>query len=242
MKPTRDRLRSIGARTGRWYSIRTEATKATLRIYDEISYWGVSAEDLANELAAIDAAEIEVQISSPGGDAFDGLAIYNALRIHPARITTRVDGLAASAASVIVQAGDHRVIVQSAQLMIHEAWGYTVGTADEMRQFADVLEQQNEVMAEIYATRSGGDIEHIRQMMAAETWFTDQKALDEGLVDEIHTPAPAAASGDDTTSSDDDTASGDDADGADAADDNTIENRFAALAGASDAVRKMFAS
>lgn len=177
-----------GANASNWYEIRNQGGRATVRIYQEIGYWGVTAEDFAAELSALTASEIEVQINSPGGDVFDGIAIYNALRAHPARVVTRVDGLAASAASVIVQAGDHRVILSSAQIMIHEAWGVAVGPAAEIRDFADLLDKQNDVLAKIYADRAGGAADHFRQLMAAETWLTDQEAIAAGLADEVFTP------------------------------------------------------
>lgn len=177
----------------KWYEIRAEADTATVRIYDEIGYWGVTADQFARDVAAITTDKIEVQINSPGGDVFDGLAIYNTLRMHPAHVTTRVDGLAASAASIISQAGDHRVIVESAQLMIHEAWGVAVGPASELRDFADLLEQQNKVLAGIYASRSGGDVDVFLGLMSDETWLTDQAAVDLGLADEVFVPEPASA-------------------------------------------------
>jgi ATP-dependent protease ClpP protease subunit len=190
----RDRMFARLPKSRQWYDIVNAAgERAVVRIYDEISYWGVTAADFAEELAQITAAEIEVQINSPGGDVFDGLAIYNALRTHPARIVTRVDGLAASAASVIVQAGDHRVMVQSSQLMIHEAWGVAVGPAADMLEFAAILEQQNEVIAQIYADRGAGDVDHFKQLMAAETWLTDAATIDAGLADEILVPARQSA-------------------------------------------------
>lgn len=184
-----DRMRALMAREGRWYDVRNEGDVAVVRIYDEISWWGVSADMFAAEIAAITAGTIEVQINSPGGNVFDGLAIYNALRLHPARVVTRVDGLAASAASAIVQAGDHRVMVSSSQMMIHEAWGVSVGNAQDMLDMAALLEQQNTVLAELYAERSGGDVDHFRELMAAETWFTAQAAIDAGLADEVLVPA-----------------------------------------------------
>lgn len=172
-----------------WYEIRNaEGDVATVRIYDEISYWGISADDFARELEKITAAKIEVQINSPGGNVFDGLAIYNALRMHPAEVTTRVDGIAASIASVIAQAGDHRIIVKSAQMMIHEAWGMAIGSAQEMRDFADLLDQQNDVIAGIYADRAGGDLDAFRELMRTDLYLTDAQALEHGLVDEILTP------------------------------------------------------
>lgn len=186
----RDRMLARLPAGERWYEIRNaDADQAVIRIYDEISYWGVTADDFARDLARVTAARIEVQINSPGGDVFDGLAIYNALRAHPAEITTRVDGLAASAASVIVQAGDHRVMLGAAQMMIHEAWGVAVGPAREIREFADLLDRQNEVIAGIYAQRSDGDVDAFRELMTAETWLTDEGAVELGLADEVVHPA-----------------------------------------------------
>lgn len=174
----------------RWYEIKNQAGPvATIRIYDEIGYWGITADDFARELEAVTAAEIEVQINSPGGEVFAGVAIYNALRTHPARVTTRVDGIAASIASVIAQAGDHRVMVESAQMMIHEAWGLAVGSAADMREMADLLDRQCDVLAGIYANRSGRPVDECRERMRGESWLTDQETLDAGLADEIMRPA-----------------------------------------------------
>ena len=196
----RERLPKAGTR---WYEIRNQGGRAVVRIYQEIGYWGVTAEDFATELAALTASEIEVQINSPGGDVFDGLAIYNALRAHPARVVTRVDGIAASAASIIAQAGDHRVMTQHAQMMIHEAWGVAVGPAQELRDFADLLDKQNDVLAQIYADRAAREdrpAEFFRALMAqGDTYLTDVETVDHGLADEIlvpdrkDAPAPATA-------------------------------------------------
>jgi ATP-dependent protease ClpP protease subunit len=198
--PLRERLRArLPQGAGRrGFDVRNAAgPKATIRIYEEIGYWGITAEDFAAELERITAGEIEVQISSPGGDVFDGIAIFNALRAHPAKITTRVDGIAASAASLIVQAGDHRVVLEAGQLMIHKSWGLAVGNADEMREFADLLDRQDINAAGIYANRSGGDADTFLQLMAAETWMTDQESLDVGLVDEIKSPPRQESSSND---------------------------------------------
>lgn len=188
-KTLRDRVRARLPQAGRWYDIRAlEDGKAVVRIYEEISLWGVTADDFARDIAQISAGEIEVQINSPGGDVFDGLAIYNALRTHPAHVTTRVDGIAASAASVIVQAGDRRVMVESAQLMIHEAWGLAIGPARELREFADLLDKQNDVIAAIYAARSDRDTAHFRELMSTDTYLTDAEAVELGLADEVYVP------------------------------------------------------
>lgn len=173
----------------RWYDIRNQGSKATIRLYDEIGFWGVTEEDFAQDLDQITADEIEVQISSDGGDVFAGIAIYNLLRMHSARVTTRVDGLAASIASVIVQAGDHRVMVGSSQQMIHPAWGVAIGPASEMREFADLLDKQTDVIAGIYAERSGQDLEVWRDKLAGpDVWMTADEAVEAGLADEVLTP------------------------------------------------------
>lgn len=173
----------------RWYEIRNQhEDKAVVRIYEEIGVLGITAEDFVHDLEAIAASEIEVQINSPGGEVFAGIAIYNALRTHSARITTRVDGIAASAASVIAQAGDRRIMVESAQLMIHEAWGVAVGPADELREFADLLEKQNGVLATIYAARSPKTPAHFRELMKTDTYLTDEESVDLGLADEVFVP------------------------------------------------------
>lgn len=172
------------------YTIQNAAgDEAVIRIYDEIWWLGVNAMDLTAELDSITAPTIRVEINSPGGDVFDGIAIYNALRIHPARIVTRVDGLAASIASVIAQAGDHRIMVASSQMMIHNAWGMTVGNQTDHEDMAAVLGMQDEILADIYATKSSKDAAYFRGLMNAETWMTAERAVAEGLADEILNPA-----------------------------------------------------
>lgn len=197
-KTMRERVRNRLAGSGRWYDIRnaTDGDAAVVRIYDEIGFFGVTAEDFARDLGAVTADEIVVQISSPGGDVFDGVAIFNALRAHPASVTTRVDGIAASIASVIAQAGDHRVMLTGAQMMVHEAWGVAIGPAAEMREFADLLEKQNANIAAIYAARAGGDTQNFIDMMAGgDTWLSATEAVELGLADEIVDPAAKAKAG-----------------------------------------------
>ena len=176
----------------RWYDIKNKAGEvAEVRIYDEISIFGVTAEDFVGELDDISAPEMVVAINCPGGDVFDGIAIYNALRAHPAKVTTRVDSIAASAASVIVQAGDHRIMLSAAQQMIHDAWGFAMGNAEDMAEMADLLNRQSEVIVGIYAERTGKEKAHFRGLMKAETWFTDEESIAEGLADEVVNPSKA---------------------------------------------------
>lgn len=163
--------------------------KATVRIYDEIGWFGITADTFAAELSKITAGEIEVQINSLGGDVFDGIAIYNALRAHPAKIVTRVDSMAASIASVIAQAGDHRVMLTGSQMMIHEAWGLAIGTAGDMRQLAEILDKQSNIIAGIYSERSDGDQAEFMAQMVTETWFDAVETVDAGLADEVVKPS-----------------------------------------------------
>lgn len=187
----------VQLRQGRrdWYRITNAAdgASAEIAIYDEIGYFGVTAGDLLVEIKALDVARLDVRINSPGGDAWDGLAIYNSLRDHPATVTTYVDGLAASAASVILQAGDRRVAAKASQAMIHSAHGLTVGNAVDHREMADLLDQMDGILADVYAGRAGGDAAGWRAAMKAETWYSGDEALAAGLVDEVGSAAGKTA-------------------------------------------------
>jgi ATP-dependent Clp endopeptidase proteolytic subunit ClpP len=154
-------------------------------IYDEIGYWGVTAKDFATTLAGITASTINVRINSPGGDVFDGLAIYNSLKAHPATINTFVDGWAASAASFIMLAGDTVTMAENSLVMIHNAWGFGIGNAKDMRALAEVLDKIDGQIAAIYSGKSGKDVTACLDAMAAETWFTAPEAKTFGLVDAV---------------------------------------------------------
>jgi ATP-dependent Clp endopeptidase proteolytic subunit ClpP len=180
-----------------WYSIRNAAKSddgpATVYLFDEIDSWfGVSAEDFSRELDAIDSDEIVVKINSPGGNVFDALAIMNALQEHPAKITTSVEGLAASAASFIAMAGDEIVMRPGSELMIHNAWGVCVGNADDMRDIAEQLERMSANLASIYAERAGGDVADWQKAMKAETWYSADEAVAAGLADRVEKPSKNA--------------------------------------------------
>lgn len=183
-----DRLRAGAKNTwSDWLDVRAEGGKATLRIHDVIGdYWAeTTSGDIAAKIDAIEAEEITVSINSPGGNIFDGIAIYNALRSHKARIVTRVDGIAASIASVIAQAGDERQMMGGSQMMIHNAWGVAIGDAPDMRKMAEVLDHQNLVIAEIYAQHTGTDAADLLDLMTAETWYTASAAVESGLADVV---------------------------------------------------------
>lgn len=176
---------------GGWYSIRNVSdTSAEVHIYDEIGYFGVTASDFIRDLSAIKAQNITLRINSPGGDVFDGVAIFNALRRHSATVTAYVDGIAASAASFIAMAADRVVMSPHSQMMIHEASGLVIGNADDMRQMSDILDKSSDNIAAIYAEKAGGTVEEWRARMKAETWMSDREAVDLGLADAIDGEEP----------------------------------------------------
>ncbi|MFD9256936.1 head maturation protease, ClpP-related [Streptomyces sp. NPDC059538] len=171
-----------------WYRITNQASGPVIvDIFDEIGFWGVNAAAFQRELAAVSASEITVNLSSPGGEIFEGIAIYNALRTHPANVTVRVSALAASIASVIAQAGDRIVMLSGSQMMIHEGSGLCMGNAEDMLQMAQLLDRQSANIADIYAERAGGSTEEWRERMKAETWFNAEEAVAAGLADEVET-------------------------------------------------------
>lgn len=172
-----------------WYSIQAKADDAEVRIYNEIGGWGISAEAFANDIAKVKAKTIHLRINSPGGAAFEAFAIYNTLRNHPARIVAHVDGLAASAASVVMLAGDEVRIAENGFVMIHNAHGGVYGGADDMRRNADVLEKLNATLAKLYAKKMGGSEEDVKDLMDAETWYTADEAKAVGLVDAVEEEA-----------------------------------------------------
>lgn len=139
------------------------------------------------------AREIRVFINSPGGFAFDGMAIYSALHRHAAKVAVEIEGVAASAASIIAMAGDTISIAESGFVMIHDAWGFSIGNAADFRKAADDLDRLCGSMAEVYAARSKQTVEAARAAMQAETWFTGKEAVAWGLATEIVANKKAAA-------------------------------------------------
>lgn len=162
----------------------------TISVYDVIGYdyWtgeGVTAKRVASALRAMGAGPVTVNVNSPGGDMFEGLAIYNLLREHKGEVTVKVLGLAASAASVIAMAGDTVQIARAGFLMIHNAWVVAVGNRNDLREYADTLEPFDRAMADIYAAHTGADLKAMQKLMDAETWIGGSDAVDEGFADEL---------------------------------------------------------
>lgn len=172
-----------------WYRISNavgdDSDTAVIHLYDEIGYFGVSASDFVAALGEITASTIDLRLNSPGGDVYDGLAIYNALIDHPANVVATVDGIAASAASYIAQAGDRVVMNRNAELMIHDAFGLCVGNAADMRDMATLLDKASDNIAAIYTARAGKVSQAVwRKRMEAETWYSASEAVAAGLADE----------------------------------------------------------
>lgn len=167
--------------------------QAEIYLYDSIvdseleaEFWGgVSPKGFIQAVKDIDAEVIHLRVNSPGGSVFAARAMEQALREHKAKIVAHVDGVAASAASFLVMAADEIVMAPGAMMMIHKAWTIAMGNADDLLNTADLLEKIDGTLAQTYAARSGQDVEKISEMMAAETWFTAQEAVDAGFADTV---------------------------------------------------------
>lgn len=198
--PSVHTLSSPAAGAPNWYRIDNSAVAANgersaeIFIYDEIgaSWWGggVSADDFVRELATLNVDRIDLRLNTPGGDAFDGIAIYNALRVHRAQVHVYVDALAASAGSIIAMAGDTVTMRRASRMMIHDASGLAVGNAADMRSFADLLDALSDDIAATYVARAGGSVADWRTRMLAETWFSAEEAVKAKLADD-HDDSPA---------------------------------------------------
>jgi ATP-dependent Clp protease protease subunit len=146
---------------------------------------GVTAKKVASQLRAIGDRPVEVQINSPGGDMFEGIAIYNVLREHPQPITVKVMGMAASAASIIAMAGDTIEIGAASFIMIHNCWVIAIGNRHDMRETADFLEPFDQAMVDVYAARSGQDQKKIAKWMDDETFMSGSTAIERGFADAL---------------------------------------------------------
>jgi ATP-dependent Clp protease protease subunit len=178
-----------------WYSVKAKADDqpAEISIFDEIGFWGVNAAAFIADLKKIDAKELTVLINSPGGSVFDGLAIYNALRQHPANVTVKVMGVAASAASFIAMAGDKIIMPENSFMMVHNPMGGVFGNAEDMREWADTLDKIASSLIGIYVARTGKSEEEVKSLLDAETWMTAKEALDLGFADEVVAEMKVAA-------------------------------------------------
>lgn len=163
----------------------------TISVYDVIGYdpWsggGWTAKRMAGALRAIGAKDVTVKINSPGGDMFEGIAIYNLLREHPANVTVDVMGLAASAASVVAMAADEIRMGLGTFMMVHNAWGIVIGNRHDFRDAADLFDGFDGALTDIYQARTGLDRNVVAKLMDAETWMGPSQAVDQGFADSIN--------------------------------------------------------
>ncbi|MDO2790722.1 Clp protease ClpP [Escherichia coli] len=171
-----------------WYTIKAADVRgaADISIYEEIGGFGVTAKQFAEDLKALgDVSHINLRIHSPGGDVFEGIAIYNLLRNHPADITVYIDGVAASMASVVAMAGDRVVMPENAMMMIHKPWGISGGNAGDMRDYADLLDKVETVLIPAYARKTGKSAQEITATLEDETWMDGKECLKHGFADEL---------------------------------------------------------
>ncbi|EGK4884819.1 Clp protease ClpP [Salmonella enterica] len=178
-----------------WYTINARAGGvATVTLYDEIGAFGITARDFAEELSTLGrVSQIDLHIHSPGGDVFEGLAIYNLLKNHQARIVVTVDGVAASMASVIAMAGDRVRMPENAMMMIHRPRGIAGGESSDIRRYADLMDKLEETLIPAYTAKTGKTSEEIAAMLEAETWMDGKECLAHGFADELLAPVKAMA-------------------------------------------------
>lgn len=171
----------------RYFQLVTVGNVAELTIYGDITSFpwlegDVSAHNLSVQLAALqNVSQINVYLNSYGGEVAEGLAIYNALKRHPAKVVTYCDGFACSIASVIFMAGEERIMCNPSFLMIHDAWSFAQGNADELRKQADDLEKITTASVEAYMAHCNLTEEELRAKMKAETWLTHAEAVEMGF-------------------------------------------------------------
>ncbi len=186
-----DRRTPAPAASGKWWRIEDVLDDTVdVYIFDQIGldWWtgdGITSKQFAAQLAAITAGTINVHINSVGGDAWQGIAIYNLLVEHPATIHVIVDGIAASIASVIAMAGDTVTMRLGSQVMIHDPWTVVSGDASDLTKTIEELNSTADSVAAIYAERAGGSVDDWRDLMRAETWYTADEAVEAGLADEV---------------------------------------------------------
>ncbi len=166
-----------------------EEKPATIDIYDVIGQDGMGNGWTAKRVAGIlrnnRGKSVTVNLNTPGGDLFEGVAIYNLLKDHDAEVTARVVGVAASAGSVIAMAGDKIQIARAGFMMMHNVWVLALGNRNDLREAADQLDMFDDALASVYAARTGMEKSKVAKLMDKETWFGGEQAIEEGFADEL---------------------------------------------------------
>ncbi len=170
----------------RAFEVKAEGEEATLYVYDAIGGWfGLPAADFVKQLNGISAPTIHLRINSPGGDVFEARAMATAIREHKSNIIAHVDGVAASAATLIAISAKEVEMAEGAFFMIHQAWAVAMGNAEDMLAMAGLLEKADQSIAADYMRKTKKAQQQIVDWMAAETWFTAAEAKEHGFVDRI---------------------------------------------------------
>lgn len=172
-----------------WYEIKSQVGadgEVDIFVFDEIGFWGITADQLINEVQQLKPTRINLHINSPGGSIYDGLAIYTFLKAHSAKVVTYIDSIAASIAGVIAMAGDEIIMAENSLIHMHKGMvtGRIMANADELGDMADGLRKMDTVIRNIYKKRGATD-EQLDEWMKGETYFTAAEALDLGLIDEV---------------------------------------------------------
>lgn len=170
----------------KYYALETKENEADITIFGDITSWpwlnsDVSAYMLSKQIADLDVDVINVHLSSYGGEVAEGLAIYNSLKQHKAKIRTYCDGFACSIASVVFMAGEERIMSNASLLMVHNPWTYTEGNAQELRKIADDLDKMSQASVNAYLEHVHLKEDEVKQLLDDETWLTPQEALDYGF-------------------------------------------------------------
>lgn len=174
----------------KYYALESSGNEADLYIFGDITSWPWMEKDkdaygIVKELQSLEADHVNVHINSYGGEVAEGLAIYNVLKNSSAKITTYCDGFACSAASVIFMAGDERIMNSASLLMIHNAWSYASGNADDFRKQAEDLDKITQASVNAYMSRIKITEDELKEKMDKETWLTAEEALSDGFATRI---------------------------------------------------------
>ena len=183
--------RALQAKDGKANGLQVRAmdddnSAVEIMLYDAIGYWDVTSAAFRTELNEIEADVIHLRLDCPGGEVFMARAMKTALEQHSARVVVHIDGVAASAATYLMMGGDEIEIAQGAQIMIHNAWGRSVGDYREHHKSAERLLEIDNGMRRDYAAKTGQSEDDFIELMNEETWFTADEALDMGLVDRVY--------------------------------------------------------
>ena len=171
----------------KYFQLTQNNNEVDIQIYGDITSWDwfesdVSSYTLSKQIESLECDVINVYINSYGGEVAEGLAIYNQLKRHKAKVKTICDGFACSAASVVFMAGDERVMSTASLLMIHNAWSWASGNANDLRKQADDLDKITQASINAYMQEVNVTEEELKQMLDDETWLTPQEALDLSLI------------------------------------------------------------